>query len=102
MSARICALSAVAVAIALIGAGPASAQSNNNTVKKLTKAVTPEGVLEHLEAFQEIADENGGNRAAGLPGYGRPSTTSSSSSRARVMTRRSRSSPSTTSRRTRS
>ena len=69
MSARICALSAVAVAIALIGAGPASAQSNNNTVKKLTKAVTPEGVLEHLEAFQEIADENGGNRAAGLPGY---------------------------------
>ena len=26
-------------------------------------------MLEHLEAFQEIADENGGNRAAGLPGY---------------------------------
>ena len=69
MSTRICALSAVAVAIALIGAGPASAQSNNNTVKKLTKAVTPEGVLEHLEALQEIADDNGGNRAAGLPGY---------------------------------
>jgi hypothetical protein len=26
-------------------------------------------VLEHLEALQEIADENGGNRASGLPGY---------------------------------
>ena len=25
--------------------------------------------MEHLEAFQQVADENGGNRAAGLPGY---------------------------------
>ena len=31
--------------------------------------MTPEGVLEHLEALQEIADDNGGNRASGLPGY---------------------------------
>jgi hypothetical protein len=52
-----------------VAAGPAAAQSNNNSVKKLTKAVTPEGVLDHLEAFQAIADENGGNRASGLPGY---------------------------------
>ena len=69
MSKRVWASAAVAAAIALIGAGPASADPNNNTVKKLTKAVTPEGVLEHLEAFQAIADANGGNRAAGLPGY---------------------------------
>ena len=69
MPRRILAWSTAAVAIALVGAGPASASPNNNTVKKLTKAVTPEGVLEHLEAFQEIADANGGNRAAGLPGY---------------------------------
>ncbi|MBE2320705.1 M28 family peptidase [Solirubrobacter sp. CPCC 204708] len=48
---------------------PAYAAPNNNTVKKLTKAITPDGVLEHLEALQEIADENGGNRASGLPGY---------------------------------
>jgi hypothetical protein len=27
------------------------------------------GVYRHLEAFQQIADENGGNRASGLPGY---------------------------------
>src|ERR1044072_4227427 len=55
-------------ALAMVVAGPASASPNNNTVKKLTKAVTPEGVLEHLEALQEIADDNGGNRASGLPG----------------------------------
>jgi Zn-dependent M28 family amino/carboxypeptidase len=53
----------------MVVAGPASASPNNNTVKKLTKAVTPEGVLDHLEALQEIADANGGNRASGLPGY---------------------------------
>ena len=67
MSARICALSAVAVAIALIGVAGERAP-NNNTVKKLTKAVTADGVLAHLEAFQGIADEFG-NRAAGQPGY---------------------------------
>jgi Zn-dependent M28 family amino/carboxypeptidase len=48
---------------------PAHADPNNNTVRKLTKAVTAEGVLEHLEAFQDIADANGGDRAAGRPGY---------------------------------
>lgn len=66
------ALGAATAAFALIGAGAtgtAAADPNNNTVKKLTKAVTADGVLEHLEAFQDIADANGGNRAAGLPGY---------------------------------
>jgi Zn-dependent M28 family amino/carboxypeptidase len=47
----------------------AVAAPNNNSPAKLAKAVSPEGVLEHLEAFQQIADDNGGNRAAGLPGY---------------------------------
>jgi Zn-dependent M28 family amino/carboxypeptidase len=47
----------------------AHASPNNNTVAKLTKAVTAEGVLDHLEALQRIADANGGNRAAGRPGY---------------------------------
>jgi aminopeptidase Y len=31
--------------------------------------VTPDAVLEHLEALQAIADANGGTRASGLPGY---------------------------------
>ncbi|QEO13341.1 M20/M25/M40 family metallo-hydrolase [Agromyces intestinalis] len=44
-------------------------QRNNNSVDKLLECVKRGGVLEHLDAFQRIADENGGNRAAGLPGY---------------------------------
>ncbi|MGH1563681.1 M20/M25/M40 family metallo-hydrolase [Mumia sp. DW29H23] len=56
-------------ALCVAGAVPANAASNNNSVTKLTKAVTVEGVLDHLEALQEIADENG-DRAAGRPGYG--------------------------------
>ena len=37
--------------------------------EELRSAVTPEGVLGHAERFQEIAERNGGNRAAGTPGY---------------------------------
>jgi Zn-dependent M28 family amino/carboxypeptidase len=72
MARRISALSAAVAAIALIGAMaalPANADPNNNTVKKLTKAVTVKGVLHHLKELQKVADRNGGNRAAGQPGY---------------------------------
>jgi Zn-dependent M28 family amino/carboxypeptidase len=64
--------SAAAAAVALIAtvAAPAYAAPNNNTVRKLTQAVTPDGVLNHLEALQAVADANGGDRAAGRPGYG--------------------------------
>ena len=41
----------------------------NNSVSKLLTCVTLEGVLEHEEALQEIADENDGNRASGTSGY---------------------------------
>ncbi|MBB4969119.1 M28 family metallopeptidase [Saccharothrix violaceirubra] len=37
--------------------------------KKLTKAVSAEGVNRHLIAFQRIADRNAGNRSAGTSGY---------------------------------
>ncbi|BCJ58314.1 M28 family peptidase [Micromonospora endophytica] len=50
-------------------AHPASASPNNNTVKKLTKAVTVEGVFKHLDKFQAIANANNGTRASGTPGY---------------------------------
>ncbi|GIJ29756.1 amidohydrolase [Micromonospora qiuiae] len=50
-------------------ASPASASPNNNTVKKLTKAVTVEGVFKHLDKFQAIANANNGTRASGTPGY---------------------------------
>nr|WP_309222609.1 M28 family metallopeptidase [Micromonospora sp. CP22] len=48
---------------------PALASPNNNSAKKLTKAVTVKGVLKHLDAFQAIADANAGTRASGTPGY---------------------------------
>jgi Zn-dependent M28 family amino/carboxypeptidase len=35
----------------------------------LESRVTVEAVFAHLEALQDIADENGGNRALGTPGY---------------------------------
>jgi Zn-dependent M28 family amino/carboxypeptidase len=72
MSWRSRATAAVAAAalFATVAAAPVSADSNNNTVRKLTKAVTPEGILRHLEGLQAVSDANGGNRASGLPGYG--------------------------------
>ena len=36
---------------------------------ELRRAVSIEGIVEHLRALQEIADANGGNRSAGTSGY---------------------------------
>jgi Zn-dependent M28 family amino/carboxypeptidase len=56
----------------LADAGPAACESrNNNTTAKLLECVTVEGVREHQQALQDIADANGGNRFAGLPGHDR-------------------------------
>ena len=63
-----CALASGLVS-AMVLAGTAGAGPNNNSAEKLTDAVTVDGVMEHLEALQAISDANGGNRAAGLPGY---------------------------------
>jgi Zn-dependent M28 family amino/carboxypeptidase len=41
----------------------------NNTYRSLLQCVTGEGVEEHLEAFQDIADANGGTRASSTPGF---------------------------------
>ena len=41
----------------------------NNTYDKLLGCVTVDGVLEHEQALQAIADANGGTRAAGTTGY---------------------------------
>lgn len=58
---------AVVGSMALVGT--AQADPNNNSVRKLTTAVTVDGVLRHLDAFQSIADANGGTRASGTPGF---------------------------------
>ncbi len=41
----------------------------NNTFSKLLECVTLAGVRQHQAAFQAVASENGGVRAAGTPGY---------------------------------
>jgi aminopeptidase S len=38
-------------------------------VRQLTGEVSDAGAMKHLEALQKIADEHGGNRAAGTSGY---------------------------------
>ena len=66
-----------ALALSVLPAGAANAAApaqacdlrNNNTYQKLLGCVTVDGVLEHEEAFQAIADANGGTRAAGTSGY---------------------------------
>lgn len=67
---------AAALALAIAPAAAATAapaakcdNRNNNTVSKLLECVTADGALEHLQAFQEIATANGGNRAADTAGY---------------------------------
>ena len=56
-----------------VGAAPPTEQicasRNNNDFKKLLECVTLEGVREHQAALQQIADDNGGTRASGTPGY---------------------------------
>ncbi|QBR93009.1 M28 family peptidase [Nocardioides euryhalodurans] len=49
-------------------------KQNNNTYQKLLKCISADGVMEHVEAFQAIADANDdpnypGTRAAGTAGY---------------------------------
>ena len=41
----------------------------NDSVRKLLECVTVDGVLEHEQALQDIADDNGGNRASGTSGH---------------------------------
>ena len=54
---------------------PQSPPSSNATapdgplVRQLVGGVSDARALDHLQALQKIADEHGGNRAAGTPGY---------------------------------
>ncbi|MGH3144830.1 MAG: hypothetical protein ACRDTR_03415, partial [Rubrobacter sp.] len=78
------ALASLAFAVAIIfarteapsegssGAQPgvaARTPSTSEASARLRSAVTVGGIMEHERRFQAIADENGGNRAAGTPGY---------------------------------
>ena len=78
------AVAALALSVLPVGAANAAAPAQacdtrtNLTYEKLLHCVTVEGVLEHEEALQAIADANGGNRAAGTAGLRRRASTTSS------------------------
>lgn len=60
--------SAVALGGSLAVAGTVQAAVTVNT-QPLRHEVTVAGVMEHLQALQDIADANGGTRQAGTPGH---------------------------------
>jgi hypothetical protein len=59
---------AVVLLTALLAPSPALAIDEINT-RRLRNAVTVNGVLGHERVFQRIANNNGGTRASGTPGY---------------------------------
>jgi Zn-dependent M28 family amino/carboxypeptidase len=65
---------ALAVAPAVAAASPKHHHGKNDdaakTSKELRKEITSQRMFKHAQAFQMIADENGGNRASGFQGYG--------------------------------
>ena len=71
---------ALAGAILALGIAPAAEATKGHhhkhksdaakTSKELRKEITAKRMFRHAEAFQMIADENGGNRASGFQGYG--------------------------------
>ena len=63
------ALFTVALPAAATSAPPSCANANNNTYNELLECMTLEGVRAHQRALQDIADANGGTRAAATPGY---------------------------------
>jgi hypothetical protein len=49
--------------------GQSCEKRTNNTYEKLLRCVDADAAFEHLQAFQDIADANGGTRASATPGY---------------------------------
>ena len=67
MRRSLCALLAVPAALAV--ATPAFAGQDAFNSTGLRKAVTLDGIRDHQQALQNIANMNGGTRASGTPGY---------------------------------
>ncbi|ANY09662.1 aminopeptidase [Pseudonocardia sp. HH130630-07] len=65
------------VVTAVAGCGAAAAPSSappppvGELARRVAVATTEQGTTAHLDALQRIADENGGTRASGTPGYDR-------------------------------
>ena len=63
------ALAGLVATQAPVEADKACTVRTNDSVRKVLNCVTLDGVLEHEQAFQDIADANGGIRSVGTPGY---------------------------------
>jgi hypothetical protein len=63
-----CSLGLLIAALLLAGCD-SGGESQPEPVPRPSPAITRAELTEHLAALQRIADENGGNRAAGTPGY---------------------------------
>ena len=62
-------LTCVIAAALVIPVSTATAAVDNVDTTKLRDAVTVSGILGHERALQRIANQNGGTRASGTPGY---------------------------------
>lgn len=56
-------------AVLLLAAAPFASAAKPTDSTDLRNAVTSDGIVEHLQEFQSIADANGGTRASGTPGF---------------------------------
>lgn len=65
-AARACALAALAGSLA---APTLAVAQEDDSTRPLRQALSAESVMKHLKALQAASDANGGNRAAGGPGY---------------------------------
>jgi len=70
---RRAAIPVVALLLVTLAAAPAAAVDKVNS-KKLRDAVTVSGILGHERALQRIANQNGGTRASGTPGFAASAT----------------------------
>ena len=52
-----------------LGSAVAAPPTFEDDLAEFTTSVKPKNLFKHLERLQRASDENGGNRAAGLPGY---------------------------------
>ncbi|MDO5498447.1 MAG: M28 family metallopeptidase [Propionibacteriaceae bacterium] len=67
--AAVAASAAAGLVLTTLTAGHAVAAPNPNNSRKMQQAVSTDAVFTHLQAFEDIAYANGGNRAAGTSGY---------------------------------
>ncbi len=69
MKSSLRAAAAAVTAVGALAATPLALAGGPADSSQLRQAVTTAGIMEHQQAFQDIADANDGTRASGTPGY---------------------------------